>query len=429
MSKKIISAILSLSLILSFFTFALAEDNPGITAYEGNVYTVGVSQIFFFENIFPTEVYVNNELISDYDISSKMRKLYIHGSIFDNAGTYSVMISDGDIEAVTDITVSDNTEVYEYSIDGTYDKGSLINPSSTAGAEHSALGSQGGRKPIIVRTITSSQIPNLWVRWDITNTGRFSIDYWCPKYYVCCPVTVTVQDKNGVHTFENLLAEEQTAKYVTLSEDGTNPYIFDFTGNGEYYLQVSPFQAKVNFIVDSFKMYGFAAEHNLESPYVTSDVYSIDGDTINGVLFHTAENDIIKNIDIPADCVYELESDGEFINMGDSFIVKKIFDESICNIYSFGKVLYISSQKYTIDDINSEILQIPYGETYEDFMSGIVHNELVTIKIFDGDSEKTDGCISDTDVLQIYVNNALKETFKLSVIPPSNENTIFSELY
>lgn len=436
MIKRIITIFTAFVTLMTFCAFVYADNTPALTAYSTNSLFNGVSQAFFFENIVPDTVKVDDTSLTadtDYKINTEQGKLYIFGSVFKDAKAYTVTVSDDNSSADCEITLADGTQTVEYSIKDSYTKGDKIDPSSTAGAEHSALGNNGGRRPIIARGISKSDVGDYWVQWQITQKGKYTIDYWLPKYHVNCANDVIVVDKNGTHTFSGLLtSDEYTPEYVKLKENG-EPFVFDFSGDGNYYLKVSPTQngkGGDNFLIDSFKMTSHTTADNTDTPTANSDTYTIAGNSIDGCLFHTTAEELAKNITIPDDCVYEISdlSDG-YVVQGTKFTVKKIFNDKIKKEYTVGAIKYITSHSYTVNDESSTISDIPYGETYEAFTKNIIRNSLVTIKIFSGETEIENGTLQSGYTLKAYADEKELGSYTLNVTPASGDNTVTSSVY
>lgn len=442
MKKRIISVITVLCMAISFFTTVYAQGEPSLSLMGESAPVCGKSVVLKFDNIIPGIVSVNGSAVDEdkYIIDSKMNKLYIYGSIFDLEGDYTIGISDENEGAEITINFSDNTTEKEYSIDDDCELGDEVSRTSTAGTEHSAT---GNRRPIKV-SLNENKYNSQWIKWKITDSGLYTIDYWCANPPVNAPVTVMVADKNGEHIFIGIVSEEADetkgyASYTKLRDENGDAYIFDFSGDGDYYLKAQAYTKNTYVgntnegstqqlvLFDSFKITSLISEHDKTVPEITADKYTVEDGKIKGVLFNSAEKEFIENIFVPADCTYELDMADEYVSEGDTLAVYKLFDNSIKTEYTVGKVLYLSSTVYTLSD--NKISNVPYGEDYSTFISNIQKNDQIVIKVFSNGEEKTEGTVETGDIIAAYLNEEEVERYEIDVIPASGENFITSSVY
>ena len=438
MKKRVLTGLLSLALTASAFVGISAQD-VDITAYSGNEYWLGRSQLFCLVGIAePQTVKINGTPTSNYGYGAEGDKLYIYGREFEAEGTYNIEVSDGTNSDSVSIEIIDNTVEKEYAVDSAdFSRGAGVN--DKVGANHSAArlsDPNAQRQPVAARGLTtSSDTTDLWGKWIISDAGNYAIDYWGFGSRLFLPVNVTVCDKTGKHTFEGIASDEnEVHKYITLQEND-KPYVFDFsdnTGGGEYYLEVRPVTSAAAgerniFGIDSFKMKSYTSEHDSSQPQLTSDVYMVGDTGISGVFADTDKAALKSNLDIPWDCDIEFTMADNAAAIGDTIKVYKLYDAQISKTYTVESIAYINSNSYTIG--SDTISDIPYGESYGDFVSKLAHAQTVTLKVFDGANEKTDGTIKDGYRLEVYYNAAKVGEYTLDVIAASSEKTITSSVY
>ncbi len=430
--KKAISLLLAVILLILGCP-VYAQEEQTLTPHADNVYNAGVSLVFLYDSaaFSPDTVLVNGQPVAEeqFVIHPGTGKLYVFGSVFSEAGPYTVQLTDGEQTAECSVTMGSNTETIEYTTEDTaaFTYGPLVDPSQRAGREHTALGNQGTRQPVIVRNITADQLEDLWIQWPITQKGSYVMDYWCPKAYVAAPVTVEVQDAEGRHTFNGILGNPDDGRYVSLG--GAEQMVFTFRGDGSEYLLVRPEEATVNFIVDSFRMTSVPVEHNTSAPRLESEMYGIADNTITGVLYKTAVEDFLKGFWVPFDCAVEIDSQDGAVEPGDILRVYKLFDKTIMAAYTIGPVQYILPRAYTVDEAQKQIKNIPYGEPKDVFLNNIDHNTAITLKIFTGDTQSTADTILDGDTLKVYVEGREADAFSLSCLAPSSDTALTSRVY
>lgn len=425
MIKKIMSVLCIVSLLFGVTALPISADAQLLHCND-NIKTAGYAQTFDFSNaVFAVEkVKVNNNEIpvNKYIINDENKKLFIYPSVFSHSGSYEITVSDstGDNFLSCTINLTELSDVeYTFSSSNASKGDNFVNYGSSVGTEHSA----NGVNPIAIRNVRNYNFEDTWFKWNVIHSGQYKISYSVAKTNVGVPVAVEVKDMNGTHIFKNLATTQTSRQDIILSLNGEEK-VFSFAGTGDEYIKVTvdEEQTKNNIIViDRCLLLPQGGEFYNKTISVSSELYEVEDDKINGILYGADNEEILSNIKISSDCIYYISNN--------VLRVEKIYDTSIYKEFVLNIGKYISAQEYVQDDDNKTINEIPYGESIENFIKNILHSTVVSIKIMDSEGEIISGPVISGYRMMIYFENDLVDTYTLNVVPASDQNIITSNVY
>lgn len=248
-------------------------------------------------------------------------------------------------------------------------------------------------------------------------------------------------EKSGIKLYEESTSAVNKGKFIVLDETISSAAInFTVVDNYQYFPELKLLYIPGEFFKSEGKTLIVVNNHQLVITVGGKDTdrgtvlecsdenVSVKDFDIEGITYGTYA-DFIKLITVPFDCKIICEKPNEIIPSDGSgkIRVEKIFDNSEYSIYNLHIGNYINIKykdgKHIFDFDGTKLTKVPFGMSVDDFFDAIVVSDTVEMKLFEGETEKTEGTVKDGDSLKLFVDNKAAAEYPISVIPASSDNS------